>query len=58
MEFLQQQTEYKGLNLDQWLGFLRFTEEVVPDCSNYDENAAWPLLMDNYVEWCTSRKGS
>ena len=25
--------------------------QVAADCSNYDDNAAWPLLLDNYVEW-------
>ena len=25
--------------------------QVAADCSNYDEGAAWPLLLDNYVEW-------
>lgn len=26
--FLQEQKEYKTINLDQWTGFQRFTEEV------------------------------
>ena len=25
--------------------------QVETDCSNYDESQAWPLLLDNYVEW-------
>ena len=24
--------------------------QVKPDCSNFDEGQAWPLLLDNYVE--------
>lgn len=58
LEFLQAQTDYKTINLDQWQGFGRFVHEVKPDCSNYDENQAWPLLMDNYVEWRRERNGS
>ena len=27
-EFLQEQTEYKTINRDQWMGFLRFTQQV------------------------------
>jgi len=48
-----EQTEYKAMNMDQWTGFLHFCEEVEikPDLSNYDESQAWPLLVDNYVEW-------
>lgn len=31
--------------------FLRFSREVREDLSNYHDNPAWPLLLDNYVEW-------
>ncbi|KAG6551944.1 hypothetical protein Mapa_006561 [Marchantia paleacea] len=55
VQFLQEQTEYKAMNLDQWNAFLRFCDEIKPDLSNYDENQAWPLLLDNFVEW--ARKG-
>ncbi|CAK9274636.1 unnamed protein product [Sphagnum jensenii] len=53
LQFLQEQTEYKAMNMDQWTAFLRFCEEleIKPDLSNYDESQAWPLLLDNYVEW-------
>jgi DCN1-like protein 4/5 len=95
LQFLQEQTEYKAMNMDQWTAFLRFCEEVEvlnqpiwkaaidnsafvmvcedellhtflvcdicgilhcfvqikPDLTNYDESQAWPLLLDNYVEW-------
>mmetsp|Transcript_40072 Transcript_40072/g.55682 ORF Transcript_40072/g.55682 Transcript_40072/m.55682 type:complete len:225 (-) Transcript_40072:10-684(-) len=49
--YLQKQKEYKALTLDQWQGFLRFSEETLPDLSNYDESQAWPLIIDNFVEW-------
>jgi DCN1-like protein 4/5 len=51
LQFLQEQSEYKAMNLDQWSAFLRFCDEIKPDLSNYDESQAWPLLLDNYVEW-------
>ena len=25
--------------------------QIKQDCSNYDEAQAWPLILDNYVEW-------
>jgi hypothetical protein len=28
-----------------------FMCQIKPDLSNYDESQAWPLLLDNYVEW-------
>ena len=73
--FLAEQTEYKTINMDQWTGYYRFTQEVGAvwqcsvicalcrpymtaslaqvdaACSNFDEAQAWPLLLDNYVEW-------
>ena len=30
--FLSEQSEYKVLSLDQWVGFLRFTQEVAAPC--------------------------
>lgn len=29
--------------------------QLKPDFSNYDENQAWPLLLDNFVEWAKMR---
>jgi DCN1-like protein 4/5 len=56
VQFLQEQTEYRAMNLDQWTGFLRFCDEVRPDLTNYDESQAWPLLLDNFVEWARKER--
>lgn len=50
-EFLKEQTEYKVINFDQWTSFLRFSQEVKPDLSDYKEEDAWPILLDNFVAW-------
>lgn len=50
-DFLKQQKDYKTINLDQWQGFGRFTQEIDSNCGNYDESQAWPLVLDMYVEW-------
>jgi DCN1-like protein 4/5 len=42
--------------LGVWQGFLRFCEETLPDMSNFDESQAWPLLMDNFVEWALAQQ--
>ncbi|KAK9852593.1 hypothetical protein WJX84_002616 [Apatococcus fuscideae] len=55
-QFLQDQTEYKAINQDQWTSFYRFAQEIKPDCSNYDESQAWPLILDNFVEWRLAHK--
>ncbi|KAM9967761.1 hypothetical protein ACTFIW_001847 [Dictyostelium discoideum] len=50
-EFLMQQKSYKVLNMDQWLSILEFSKIINANCSNYDENGAWPVLLDEYSEW-------
>ncbi|KAL8153381.1 hypothetical protein V2J09_011141 [Rumex salicifolius] len=57
IEFLKVQTDYKVINMDQWMGFYRFCNEIsFPDLSNYNEDHAWPLVMDNFVEWMKEKK--
>lgn len=50
LEFLQS-SKYKVLNRDQWCNVLEFSRSINPDLSNYDEDGAWPVLMDEFVEW-------
>ncbi|XP_028320799.1 DCN1-like protein 5 [Gouania willdenowi] len=49
-QFLEQ-SKYKGLNKDQWFNVLEFSRTIKPDLSNYDEDGAWPVLLDEFVEW-------
>ncbi|PIA45718.1 hypothetical protein AQUCO_01600155v1 [Aquilegia coerulea] len=57
VEYLKSQNDYKVLNMDQWMGFLRFCNEIkFSDLSNYDEDLAWPLILDNFVEWIREKK--
>lgn len=53
LQFLEHSVE-KGLRvtLDQWSSFLEFSEKVSVDFEGYDEDGAWPLLLDEYVEYC------
>jgi DCN1-like protein 4/5 len=54
--FLTEQQDYKKINTDQWTNFLKFEREVKDDLSNYDDNPAWPLLLDNFVEWLRKKR--
>jgi len=45
------QTQYKTINIDQWTNVLEFFRTVKANFSNYDADAAWPVLLDMYVEW-------
>ncbi|KAG7036533.1 DCN1-like protein 4, partial [Cucurbita argyrosperma subsp. argyrosperma] len=59
VEYLKIQSDYKVINMDQWMGFFRFCNEInFPDLSNYDSELAWPLILDNFVEWLQAKQSS
>jgi len=45
------QSKYKVINKDQWCNVLEFSRSVNADLSNYDEDGAWPVLLDEFVDW-------
>ncbi|XP_057787874.1 uncharacterized protein LOC131005085 [Salvia miltiorrhiza] len=56
-QYLKIQIDYKVINMDQWMGIYRFCNEIsFPDFSNYDPDHAWPLILDNFVEWVRSKR--
>ncbi|KAE9616311.1 hypothetical protein Lal_00017235 [Lupinus albus] len=57
VEYLKSQNDYKVINMDQWLGFFRFCNEITfPTLSDYDAELAWPLILDNFVEWMKEKQ--
>lgn len=40
-----------------WCTMLCALQTVKPDFSNYDENSAWPYLLDDFVDWMKSKSG-
>nr|GMC77747.1 DCN1-like protein 4 [Ipomoea batatas] len=57
VEYIQIQKDYKVITMDQWLGFYRFLSEIsFPDFSNYDEELAWPLILDDFVDWMREKQ--
>ncbi|KAG6669562.1 hypothetical protein CIPAW_01G252900 [Carya illinoinensis] len=57
VEYLKAQNDYKVINMDQWMGFSRFCNEIsFPDLSSYDPNLAGPLILDNFVEWLEAKQ--
>ncbi|KAH3760839.1 protocadherin alpha-C1 [Pelomyxa schiedti] len=57
-EYLKQQTAYKALNLDQWMSFYELSLTLHQDLSGYDPDGAWPVLLDDFVDWCRINKKS
>lgn len=51
-----EQSKYKVINKDQWCNILEFSRSILPDLSNYDEDGAWPVLLDEFVEWYRENK--
>ena len=39
------------ITLDQWCSFLEFSVKVKPDFSDYEQDGAWPLLLDEFVDY-------
>lgn len=56
LEFLPQSKGTTRITADQWNSFLEFSLTVDGDFTGYDEDAAWPLLLDEFVDWCRSKK--
>lgn len=56
-QFLEQ-SKYKGMNKDQWYNVLEFSRTINADLSNYDEDGAWPVLLDEFVEWQKTQSAS
>jgi hypothetical protein len=57
-EFLNttKDVSYDRVTLDQWLSFFDFCLDC-QDLTQYDEeNSAWPVLIDDYVDFATSMK--
>ena len=50
LEFLGQ-CSHPRITLDQWESFLLFNQNINLDLSNLEEDGAWPLLLDEYVDW-------
>lgn len=47
----------KAINRDLWMMVLKLAVEVPADLSTYDENPAWPVVFDEFVEFYRAKKG-
>ncbi|KAH7816063.1 putative squamous cell carcinoma-related oncogene [Monocercomonoides exilis] len=49
-EFLEKKKP-NTISLDTWTLLLDFSKEVHPDLSNFEEESAWPVLIEDFVNW-------
>ncbi|XP_068980277.1 DCN1-like protein 4 isoform X2 [Bombus flavifrons] len=55
-QFLDQ-SKYKVINKDQWCNILEFSRTINHDLANYDLDGAWPVMLDEFVEWLKIQRG-
>lgn len=48
----------KAITRDLWMMVLKLATEVPADLSTYDDNPAWPVVFDEFVEYFRAQKGS
>ena len=51
-------TQYKrAVTKDTWNLLFDFAATIKTDFSNYDEEGAWPVVLDQFVSWAKARNG-
>lgn len=53
-----EESKYPVMTKDQWYNILDFSRTIRADLSNYDEDDAWPVLLDEFVVWQKVRQAS
>jgi DCN1-like protein 1/2 len=56
-DWASRQMKGKAINRDLWTMVLKLATEVPADLSTYDENPAWPVIFDEFVEYYRGQKG-
>uniref|UniRef100_A0A7S4BKY9 Defective in cullin neddylation protein n=1 Tax=Chrysotila carterae TaxID=13221 RepID=A0A7S4BKY9_CHRCT len=51
----KEQLAKAGVSLDEWTMMLQFCREIDSTCSNFQDDGAWPVLLDDFVEWQRSQ---
>lgn len=55
IDFVQGQYK-KAITKDVWTQFFEFTITINTDFSNYEEDGAWPVIIDEFIEYCKKKK--
>jgi len=54
-DFIKEDGSYKSLTKDVWAMIFDFGKAVKDDLADYNEEDAWPTLIDNFVAWKKTR---
>ncbi|CAG9135384.1 hypothetical protein JYU34_017804 [Plutella xylostella] len=55
-QFLEHCRRYRVVNRDQWSNILEFSRSVDRELSDYDTDGAWPVMLDEFVEWLRAER--
>lgn len=55
ISFLQNEKKGRSVSRDLWTLFLDYTTSIDPKFEKFDEDAAWPSLIDEYTELCKEK---
>lgn len=55
-EFLQQPKAPRVINKDQWNNIYEFSRTINLDLSNYSIDGAWPVLLDDFVDFLQKKR--
>ena len=47
----------KVVSKDTWMQLLEFSRSIKADFSNYDDEGAWPTLVDDFVAYAKAKQG-
>lgn len=55
-QFLKQPKAPRVINKDQWNNIFEFSRTINLDLSNYSIDGAWPVLLDDFVEYLQKKR--
>jgi DCN1-like protein 1/2 len=54
-DFLRTEKAGRSVSKDVWTLFLEFAQTIDPKFESYDIDAAWPSVIDEFVDWAKAK---